>query len=171
MKYRFSEHRPILESASEAWNPYLIRDICLLESVQRRATKLIQTISGLNYEDRLLTYGLQKLETRRHRQDLIVVYKLNFFIKNLISTGTRYLIRLELTGPVATHSKLLRNSIHAMTLLSIFSPTVLLNPGMSCPQPQSLLPPLGLLSADSMVQGRSPGCDGLCCCFPLIYSS
>jgi len=46
---------------------YLVKDIKLVESVQRRATK--------NYDDRLNYLGLMRLEKRRVRSDLIETFE------------------------------------------------------------------------------------------------
>ena len=46
--------RPHLEYAQQAWSPQLKKDISLLESVQRRATKLLDCIASLSYEDHLI---------------------------------------------------------------------------------------------------------------------
>ncbi|CAC5361163.1 unnamed protein product [Mytilus coruscus] len=45
--------RPLLEYATCVWSPHLKKDIRKLESVQRRATKLVKNINHLSYEDRL----------------------------------------------------------------------------------------------------------------------
>ena len=47
-------------------------DINLLESVQRRMTKMIHNVSHLEYPDRLKALGLHSLERRRCRGDIIV---------------------------------------------------------------------------------------------------
>ena len=48
----------------------------MLEAVQHRATKCIKDLAGLEYKDRLGVLGLQSLETRRIRGDLIEVFKM-----------------------------------------------------------------------------------------------
>ena len=54
----------------------------MLEKVQRRATKLITSISTLTYEARLEELDLYSLFCRRQRGDLIEVYKtLNLFYR------------------------------------------------------------------------------------------
>jgi len=42
-----------LEYANAVWNPYKKCDIYVLEGVQQRATKLINSIKHLTYENRL----------------------------------------------------------------------------------------------------------------------
>ena len=48
----------------------------MLESVQRRFTRLIAGMKGLTYEERLATLGLPTLEERRIKIDLIQAYKI-----------------------------------------------------------------------------------------------
>ena len=55
--------------------PYMQRDIKMLERVQRRATKLIKDFGNLEYRERLKRCNLTSLEERRCRGDLIEVFK------------------------------------------------------------------------------------------------
>ena len=68
--------RPHLEYCSQIWNPHYIKEIKLIEGVQRRATKLVQGMEGLQYDDRLKHINLMRLETRRVRSDLIETFKI-----------------------------------------------------------------------------------------------
>jgi len=49
------------------------KDIKLIEGVQKRATKLVTGMQGLNYNDML---SLQRLEGQRMRSDLIETFKI-----------------------------------------------------------------------------------------------
>jgi len=68
--------RPHLEYAQQAWSPHLKKDISLLESVQRRATKLLDSIAPLCYEERLKFLNLYSIEDRLKRGDMILMYRI-----------------------------------------------------------------------------------------------
>ena len=80
--------RPHLEYAASVWNPYKVKDIEMIERVQRRATKLISGLKDLSYADRLKKLGIPTLAYRRLRGDMINVYKiLNNFHDSAVTTG------------------------------------------------------------------------------------
>ena len=68
--------RPILEFASPVWSPWLEGDKKVIENVQRRMVRMISGLQGQNYEEKLLEIGLQSLQCRRDRADMIQVFKI-----------------------------------------------------------------------------------------------
>ena len=68
--------RPHIKYCSHVWSPYYKKYIKLIEGIQRRATKLITGMHGLNYDDRQKPLGLMKLEGRRMRSDLVETFKI-----------------------------------------------------------------------------------------------
>ena len=67
--------RPCLEYCIQMWSPQDRRDIDLLKCIQRRATKMIQGMEDLSYEDRWKELELFSLEKRRLQCDLIAVFQ------------------------------------------------------------------------------------------------
>ena len=57
--------RPHLQYCVQMWSPQYRRDVDLLESVQRRGTKMIPGVENLPCKDRLGKLGLRSLEKRR----------------------------------------------------------------------------------------------------------
>ena len=68
--------RPHLEYCIQAWRPYRKKDMDKLETIQRRAIKMIVELRDLSYESRLLQCGLTTLEIRRLRGVQIEVFKI-----------------------------------------------------------------------------------------------
>ena len=68
--------RPHLDYCVQAWSPYLQKDISILEAVQRRATKLVPQLQHLDYEERLRCIGIQRLDVRRQRGDILQAFKI-----------------------------------------------------------------------------------------------
>ena len=68
--------RPILETSSQVWSPYLIQDIDKIEKVQRRFTKYLPGLRNMSYSSRLVYLEIDSLEKRRIINDLCFVYKL-----------------------------------------------------------------------------------------------
>ena len=74
-----------LEYCVQARRPYLVKDIELIEKVQKRMTRMLPDLRGLPYHERLKTLHLTTLETRRLRGDLIEVFKLVNGFENIDS--------------------------------------------------------------------------------------
>ena len=76
--------RPIVEYNVSIWSPQLVTEIRLVESVQKSFTRKVckkLNIKYENYKHRLDILGLETLEYRRTKLDLILLYKiLNNFI-------------------------------------------------------------------------------------------
>jgi len=68
--------RPHLEYATTIWSPKTKRDRDTVERVQRRATKLVKSISHLTYPERLKELELPTLHFRRQRSDIIQLFKI-----------------------------------------------------------------------------------------------
>ena len=75
--------RPYLDYAVSVKNFYFVKDIKLLEGVQRRATKLVKELKNLPYEIRLKKLELTTLEQRRDRGDLIQMYKIIYGLEDV----------------------------------------------------------------------------------------
>ena len=67
--------RPILEYACPVWNPYLVKHIHSIESIQRRATRLICG-SHNSYTERLTELNWSTLELTRKYLCLVQLYKI-----------------------------------------------------------------------------------------------
>ena len=68
--------RPHLEYAVQSWCPYNVADKEVLEKVQKRAIAMVSNFSSKSYEEKLKEVGMTTLEERRHRGDLIQMYKI-----------------------------------------------------------------------------------------------
>ena len=68
--------RPHLEYSSPNWSPSNIGDQKFIENMQRRATKLISSISELPFPQRLKRLRLPSLQYRRLPADVIQVYQI-----------------------------------------------------------------------------------------------
>ena len=97
--------RPHLEYGQTVWYPHLIRQELLLDKVQKRATKLVPSLSHLPYIDRLHALNLPSLSYRRIRGDMIMVY-------NLITqdAGGSLLVRSEVSSTRGHDLKLYKSS-------------------------------------------------------------
>lgn len=122
--------RPILEYNSSIWSPSSKQLIESLESVQRRFTKRIAGMYNLTYHQRLNCLGLESLELRRLRADLLLSYKILFGLTALRSVDffqvNTYRNTMNLRGhayqliqPVARKAS--RHSFFANRIVSIWN--------------------------------------------------
>ena len=92
--------RPILEYNSTSWSPNLVYLIDLIESVQRKLTKRINSVASVPYSSRLNLPNPQPLELRRLHLDLT-----NYFeILNGLSplTPTDYSLIYSIYSPITS---------------------------------------------------------------------
>jgi len=97
----------MLEYCSPVWSPCCIGSINKLESVQRSFTKRLTGMCTLSHESRLKALGLELLELRRLRMDLVTCYNIvkptvasvyrsvHFLSLGLVRTVTLAVIRLN----------------------------------------------------------------------------
>ena len=78
--------RPLLEYGNVIWGPHYRMDMKSVESVQRRATKLIPELREKTYQERLKALRLPSLVYRRRRGDMIVMYKIQHGMLRVDST-------------------------------------------------------------------------------------
>ena len=89
--------RPLLEYASPVWSPHLVKDVDLVESVQRHFTKYLPGMRNKSYNQRLHLLKLDSLEARRLKADLNLTYSL---LHGLVDTDfRRFLIFVAVRGP------------------------------------------------------------------------
>ena len=68
--------RSYLEYGNVIWSPLFKRQSIQIESIQRRATKLVPECRDMSYDKRLRYLKLYSLKGRRDRGDLIQTYKI-----------------------------------------------------------------------------------------------
>ena len=93
--------RPHLEYSNSACHPRYSMDIDKLESVQRRATKLLPSLANKPYHDRLKHLKLHSLLYRRKRGDMIQVYK---FIHGIDYCQLEHFFTMKTTRETRGHS-------------------------------------------------------------------
>ena len=97
-----SNNRPHLRYATVVWSQQFKKDIILLENIQRRATRLVNSAKRLGYADRLKVLGLPTLEYRREQADMIQMYKI---INNIDYVDQDKFFTMSLNRTTRGHSK------------------------------------------------------------------
>ena len=82
-----SQVRPHLEYGSFIFSSTLKKDKVLLQNVQRRATRLVKSLQGKSYSERLRSLGMPSLEYRRLRNDMVQTYEIVRDIDIVDKTG------------------------------------------------------------------------------------
>ena len=101
--------RPHLENCIQAWCPWQIQDIELLENVQMRAVRAISGIHG-SYEEKLKQIKLETLQARRMRGDMIETFKILHGFENVNpdkffnKAGSQHLHRTRLTSVLSSET-------------------------------------------------------------------
>ena len=83
--------RPHLEFAAPVWNPWLAKDVELLEKVQKKFVRNISGLKGKTYAEKLSEIGLLSLEKRRVYLELVETFKI---IKGLTNIDRSELFEL-----------------------------------------------------------------------------
>ena len=68
--------RPHLEYGQAVWSPLRKKDIVSIENVLRRASKRVPELKNMEYPERLKKLNLPTMAYRRHRGDMIELYKI-----------------------------------------------------------------------------------------------
>ena len=131
---------PHLEYASPLWDPYLIKDIAKLESVQKFALKLCSKQWDMDYQDLIELMQLPTLENRRLYLKLCTLYKIihdhfyfpqNIFLPKLTRCALPYQLQQiyartnafqsSFVNSVSLWNNLPQEALHAQTIHSFKS--------------------------------------------------
>ena len=122
--------RPHLEYASQVWDPYLQKDIKLLEGVQKFALRVCSKNYDNSYEDLLDTFQLPELSTRRLYLRLSLLFKI---VHESYHFPPNILIPMSSTLRYAKPYTCIASHLHTQTLsITHLCPTLFLI-GMLCP--------------------------------------
>ena len=111
--------RPLLEYGNASWGPFNRADEKSLERIQRRATRLVGSIRGLLYTDRMRALKLPSLYYRRRRGDMIRVYQL---LHGAIDQDPNKFLHLDVSSRTRGHRwKLLKPTAVTRTRRAAFS--------------------------------------------------
>ena len=94
--------RPQLEFCNQAWYTRLKKNTRLMENVQRRATRMVQGLQTLSYNERLKKPDLPSHEYCRRRGTLIEMFKIGY--NRYEPNATKYMFELNNRG-IRTNDK------------------------------------------------------------------
>ena len=104
--------RSQLTYCSQLWNSYLIKDIIILEKIQRQATKFILSNFNSDYRTRLLKLPLMYI---------LNLYKVLFFIKALKQPWDHFIIQHHVSFSTNSTRSTFTNKLN-----HIYTPTVII---------------------------------------------
>ena len=113
----FGNDRPIM-SVNSVWHPRFKKDIDQIETVQRRATKLVSCLRDMPYQKRQQAMDLPSLVYRRYHGNMIEVYK---FIHGIYKSGQSLLPMASSTALRGHMFKLKKRHCHTQLRSSFFS--------------------------------------------------
>ena len=135
--------RPLLESNTQVWNPWLHQDIHSIEKVQRFFTRAVCRRAKLSYMDygtRLRNLNLQSLEYRRVFFDLVMCYKIVFHLVD-VDVSDFFVINSHVHFTRGNHFKLKSRSLPHHNFRLNFFQNVSYQFGTLCPTQWCLHPP------------------------------
>ena len=94
--------RPHLEYAAQVWSPYTVKDVQILEKVQKFALRICSRNYHLCYEELLEVFNIPSLEHRRLYLSLCTFYNI---IHNLVFFPSQFL-------PIVSNTRTNRTSIY-----------------------------------------------------------
>jgi len=127
--------RPLAESCTPVWNPWLIKDIHCLEKVQRYFTRAILrkgNVAYRNYQHRLSILKLKSLEYRRLEFDLYMCYKILYNLVDLDANS--FFTRDNYTYATRGHSLKLRHQNYSCDSRKYFFSLRVVNVWNSLPE-------------------------------------
>ena len=104
---------PHLEYCVIVWNPYLQKEINMLEQVQRSFTSRLDGMNDLNYYQRLKKLNIYSLERRRDRYIILYIFKILCNIVPNPGLSYKYSSR---RGKILQHPSVTSSNSHAATL-------------------------------------------------------
>ena len=122
--------RPMLEYGHSIWTPAKKNQQQEVETVQRRATKLIGRLKNKPYSQRLRELKLPSLQFRRLRGDMIDTYK---YLTGIYKTSSPT-FKLHDTRDTRGHSKKLSKSRHNLQIRKNFLSERVVTPWNSLPE-------------------------------------
>ena len=105
---------PHIEYCCIIWNPYLKKEINMLEQIQRSFTSKVEGVNNKNYYERLKELKLYSLERRRDRYIILYIFKI---INNMVpNPGISYKFSAR-RGRILTSPSIISTNTHESTLI------------------------------------------------------